>query len=817
MNLSELQYIIKAELRGSESERIVDIPCTDTRKISNPSRSVFIALPGSGRDGHSFIKDAYNKGIRCFVVSAAPHLSDFQDASFLLVQNTLTALQSWSKSHRKKIVYPVLAISGSHGKTIVKEWLNYVLHEHLKVSRSPGSYNSQIGVPLSILGLPLQADLGIIEAGISQPGEMIRLQEMISPVIGLFTNIGSIHSSNFLNSDTQLSELLTLFRFSEVCICNYLYRNHLKAISENNSIVFCWSEVNDSADVYIHTKRTINEGMFIEYQYRGKKYSFILPYKDEASQENCFHVLACALYLKLSPEYIAERLGSLPSLSMRMQTLNGINNCILLNDSYTADLSSLHAALDSFHEISCTQKTLILSDLSKVDNEEIYIEAAGLINNSGAQKVILIGSFIGKYKHLFHPATILYPNTDSFLKEFSFESFSNEAILIKGRRSFGFERIAARLELKGHETVMEIRSDSVLYNLNFYRKLVGPKTRLMAMVKAFSYGTGGVEMARLLEFAGVDYLAVAYADEGIELRKHGITVPIMVMSPEEQTLSNIRIFGLEPEIYSQRSLNQLIENRDREGVSVTEPIRIHIKIDTGMHRLGFMPEEVPFIIQKLNNAGGIQVISVFSHLAASENSDFDDFTGKQIELFTNAADTLEKSLGYPVMRHILNSAGISRFPEARFDMVRLGIGLYGVGYNAIEQGNLRQVCSWKTRISMIKNLKSGETVGYGRKGVLKRDSRIATIPVGYADGFHRNMGNGRGKVEANGVLCPTIGNICMDMCMIDVTGLDVSEGDNVLLFGGKVSIQEFAVWNDTIGYEVLTGVSPRVKRVYVKE
>jgi alanine racemase len=817
MNLPDLQKIISADIIGNSENYSVEIPCTDTRKITDSGKSIFIALTGSARNGHFFIPDAYNKGIRCFIVSEIPNLSNFPEATFLLVDDTLRALQEWSKFHRKKITYPLIGISGSYGKTIIKEWLHYVLHDLMKVSRSPGSYNSQIGVPLSLLGLPLQADLGIIEAGISQPAEMSLLEDMLTPEIGIFTNIGQIHSTNFSSKETQLSELLQLFKHSKTCICKDEFRESIEKYTDCEPKIFSWSEVNSSADVFIRKIESDADRIKVTYTYKNSDHSFYFPYKDDLSRENCFHVLACALSLDVSPGEIAQKLSTLHSLSMRMQILNGINDCVVLNDSYSADISSLKAALDSFHEISHSNKTLIISDLTAVDEEETYHEAVNLINNSGAGKIILIGKFIGNYRHLLRSSSISYPDTDSFLTDYSFESFNNEAILIKGRRAYGFERIAARLELKGHETVLEIRTDSVLYNLNYYRKIIGSDVKLMAMVKAFSYGTGGVEMARLLEFAGVDYLAVAYADEGIELRKHGIKLPIMVMSPEEQTLSNIMIFGLEPEIYNQRSLNQLIDNRNRDGLTVNEPIRIHIKIDTGMHRLGFMPDEIPAVIQKIRETEGIRVVSVFSHLAASENPDFDSFTREQISMFKAAADELEQKLGYPVTRHILNSAGILRFPDARFEMVRLGIGLYGVGYNESEQQNLRQVCSWKTKISMIKDLRAGETVGYGRRGVLHRDSKIATIPVGYADGYRRSMGNGHGKVEVNGVLCPTVGSICMDMCMIDVTEVDASEGDKAVLFGGKVSIQEFAGWNDTIGYEVLTGVSPRVKRVYVKE
>jgi alanine racemase len=821
---AEIAQLLDAQLYGEKGLLIHEI-LLDSRKLSSIEGALFVAIKGQRHNGHLYIPELYSKGIRAFLVSEITFKPEhFPGAAFFLVKDTLQALQSLSKFHRKLFNYPVIGITGSNGKTIVKEWLYSLLQQDHSIVRSPKSFNSQIGVPLSVWEMEDQHNLAIIEAGISQPGEMEKLEDIIQPNIGIFTNIGQPHAENFESQEQKTQEKLKLFKHAQKLIFCKDYDDLLKLAVPGESLdqackLFTWSR-RTKADLAI-TKVNKNRG---ETEISGifdfRFLNITIPFSDEASIENAIHCWAYMLSEGYPNETIAQRMAYLSPVAMRLELKEGVNSCSIINDSYNSDLGSLAVALDFLnqqHQHPC--KTLILSDIlqSGKGGDQLYHEIADLIQTYGIDKLIGIGPEISKHQNLFNLNKQFYPDTESFLEKSSSNSFQNEAILLKGARSFGFEEITKFLQQKAHETVMEINLDAMVHNLNYYRSLLSPGTKLMAMVKAFSYGSGGHEIASLLQFHRVDYLTVAYADEGTELRKAGITLPIMVMNPEEQSFDAIIKYNLEPELYSFRILSHferaLLRNADR----IQNPIPVHIKLDTGMHRLGFEPEDTNELIIRLKNLKRVKVTSIFSHLAASEDKNFDKFTNGQINLFRKMSDEIINHLGYPVLRHILNSGGITRFPDAQFDMVRLGIGLYGVSSTPNEQVHLRNVSSLKTIISQIKQVKPGDSVGYGRRELVTSPETIATVPIGYADGLSRSLGNRKGKMLVNGKLAPIVGSVCMDMCMLDITGIACKEGESVTVFGEGFSISDLAALQGTIPYEILTGVSRRVKRVYFRE
>jgi alanine racemase len=814
----------------------------DSRRLIKPESTLFVAIITERNDGHRYIDELYNKGVRNFLVSSldrAGYLHESKNepektrynANFILVDNTLDALQKLGAAHRSRFHIPVIGITGSNGKTIVKEWLFQLMNRDKKIIRNPKSYNSQIGVPLSVWKMNPEHDLALFEAGISLPGEMEKLEPIIRPTIGIFTNIGHAHDEGFRDLSQKVEEKLKLFINSDTLIyCRDHELIHDK-VNQEGSLKkvkkFTWSRKEESDLQIIRTisgksKETILTGIF-----KGREMTVNLPFTDEASIENAIHCWALMLLLGYEADVISARMKALVPIAMRLELKEAINHCSLVNDSYNSDINSLGIALDFLNQqTQHTKKTVILSDILQSGRNPVslYQEISGILSGKGISRIIGIGNEISRQAGQFPMEKTFFTSTNEFLDRFPFSSFRDEAILLKGARIFEFERISHALQQKSHETILEINLDALIHNLNYYRSKLIPGTKTMAMVKAFSYGSGSFEIANLLQFHRVDYLAVAYTDEGVELRKAGITLPIMVMNPEEHSFDLLIQNNLEPEIYNFRVLGMLeqaiSENQGESGI----PVPVHLKIDTGMHRLGFDPSETDILIQRLKKNPELCVQSVFSHLAASEDPAEDDFTRKQIECLRATAEKIQTGLGYSFLVHILNSAGITRFPEAQMGMVRLGIGLYGVGFNEEEQRNLRNVSTLKTIISQIKRVKAGDTIGYNRKGIARTDSVIAIIPIGYADGFSRRLGNGNGKVMINGVTAKTIGNISMDTCMVDITkqigslgAPAISEGDEVIVFGDTYSIKQLAHDLGTIPYEILTGISRRVKRVYFFE
>ena len=799
----------------------ISILLTDSRKLSNPSKTLFFALETNNNDAHDFICDLYDSGVRNFVVSKQlPQWKNFQNVNFFKVKDCLHALQKIAIFHRGLFDIPVIGITGSNGKTIVKEWLYQLLEKDYNIVRSPRSYNSQIGVPLSVWQLDEDAELGVFEAGISMPNEMEKLEPIIKPTIGILTKIGEAHQENFSSLQQKTMEKLELFVDCEVLIYdedNQLVTRciDLKVLSQKT---FTWSRLNRDAHLYISRIEKKQESTHISYSFMNFDYSFCIPFIDEASIENAINCLAVALYLHVSPTDISERMRALDPVAMRLDVRKGKKGCLIINDSYNSDINSIKIALDFQQQRKLQQslkKTLILSDIlqSGVLPKTLYKRVAEMIEQSGIQRLIGIGKDILANADYFNlPEKSFYSTTEEFLKNITVDSFKNELILLKGARRFHFENINAFLEERIHETMLEVDLDAVVHNFNFYKSQLNPNVKLVCMVKANGYGAGASEIAKTLQYHRCDYLAVAIAGEGVSLRNEGISLPIIVLNPEKNGFDELLTNDLEPEVYNFRILEAFIKESERRGVT---NYPIHLKIDTGMHRLGFQYEDIEKLISTLKDQKGLKVHSIFSHLSASESWIFDDFTHKQISSFRNAADIIEKELNYPVSKHILNSAGIERFHDYEWDMARLGIGLYGISPSELK--GLRNVSTLKSTILQIKNIPQEESIGYGRKEILDHDARIATIRFGYADGLDRKFGNRLGKVLINGEYAPIVGNVCMDLTMVDVTDISAEEGDIAILFGENLTVTELADSIGTIPYEILTSVSPRVKRVYVKE
>jgi len=822
--ISQITTILKAESVGNPSAK--DMPVEqlliDSRTLAEPNGVMFIALKTTNNDGHRFINELHEKGVRIFLVNTDFEESNkYKEAVFIKVKDTLTALQQLASSHRKQFNIPVIAITGSNGKTIVKEWLYQLLSPDKQIVKSPLSYNSQVGVPLSVWQMGSRHELGIFEAGISQPGEMEKLETIISPSIGIFTNIGEAHGANFKDTQEKVEEKMKLFKNVKTLIYCRHYKNIDHALKYNSTYAglrfFTWSATSD-ADLKVKNISQTSGSTNITSIFKGKEISITIPFLDEASVENAMNCWAYMLFAGYENTVIAERMNGLQAVAMRMEMLKGMHNCTIINDSYNSDTNSLSVALNFLHrQEQHSRKTIVLSDITQSGKEEkeLYEIIAGIIKAKPATRLIGIGKSISRNAGLFNGEKIFFANTDDFLKHLHEFNFRDEAILLKGARSFEFEKISRLLQEKAHETVMLINLAAIAHNLAYYRSLLKPATKIMAMVKAFSYGSGSFEIANMLQFHRADYLAVAYPDEGVELRNAGISLPIMVMNPEPGSYDLFLKYCMEPEVYSFRTLKMAAEAVTHSGSN--DKLAIHIKLDTGMHRLGFAEEDIEQLITLLVQNPALTVKSVFSHLAASGSDKHKDFTLAQIEKFKKQSDKIIAALPYPVMRHILNSAGIARYPEAQFDMVRLGIGLYGVGNDAIEQRKLENAGILKSVISQVMHLKKGETVGYNQREILQKDSTIATVAIGYADGISREFGNGKGKMKVHGILAPVIGDVCMDMLMIDITGIDVKEGDEVIIFDDNTSLLQTAKDMNTIPYETLTSLSGRVKRVYIHE
>ena len=818
--IKEIAKVISA--RPAEwQDATVSLLLTDSRRLSIPEESLFFALKTKTNDGHRYIKDLYSLKVRNFVVSdILPEYSAMPDANFLVVKDTLRALQRLVTYHRKRFNIPVIGITGSNGKTVVKEFLYQLLRSEFNIVRSPRSYNSQIGVPLSVWEMNERHTLGIFEAGISQPDEMEYLQPIISPTIGVITSIGEAHQENFISMGQKCREKLQLFVDSDAIIYNgddTLIADSVEASCLSHKAII-WSRTDTEAPLYIESIEKQADKTIIRCTLLGFERTYTIPFTDDASIENVIQCIAIMLYLKPTSVNDVEKFSRLEPVAMRLEVIEGINDCLLINDTYNSDINSLDIALDfqQSRKVGREMKTtLILSDILQSGTlpKSLYRKVSDLVSHRKVDRLIGIGKDLKEYEAFFPTKEKeFYTTTEEFLAQPLQQMFRNELILIKGSRRFHFERITERLVRKVHETTLEVNLDAIVHNFNFYRSRLNPETKMVCMVKASAYGAGSYELAKTLQEHRCDYLAVAVADEGEELRKAGITIPIMVMNPEFGSFNVLFENNLEPEVYSFRLLDAIVRETERRGIT---SYPIHIKVDTGMHRLGFQPGDMPAVCERLRQQSGVVARSVFSHLAGSDSSIFDDFTMEQIGKFQTAAKTLEEGLEYKVIKHILNTAGIERFPQYQMDMVRLGIGLYGVSASGLR--GLRNVSTLKTTILQIQDVPKGDSIGYGRRSYVDRDSRIAIIPIGYADGLDRHFSNREGIVLINGQRCPIIGNICMDACMVDVTDIEAHEGDTVVIFGEGLEVNELSDRLHTIPYEILTSVSPRVKRVYYRE
>ena len=837
-SIVKIATLIGARRYGSTDANIGWL-LTDSRSLCFPEQTLFFALRTKRNDGHKYIDDLYRRGVRNFVVESLP-AEVYPDANFLKVPSPLAALQRLAERHRDEFSIPIVGITGSNGKTWVKEWLYQILRPEGGVTRSPRSYNSQIGVPLSVWLLNENSRIGIFEAGISQPGEMLALRDIIQPTIGVFTSMGMAHQENFRSLDEKCMEKLQLFHDAEVIVYP----------SDDDTVSRCvrrsqyqgerigWSRFSEKAPMFVKT-----EGCHVAYKYKDVEGSYEIPFIDEASIENSITCATVALYLGLTPEQIAERMARLEPIAMRLEVKEGQRGLTLINDSYNNDVNSLDIALDFMNrrpEQEGKRKTLILSDIyqSGESPAELYREVSELMQKRGIDRFIGIGPEItSQAAQITVGHKWFFDDVEQFLQSSLLRSMHNEIVLLKGARAFGFERITEMLEQKVHETILEVDLNAVVNNLNYFRSLMKPETKMVCMIKADAYGAGAIEVAKTLQEHRVDYLAVATADEGAELRRAGITQNIIVMNPEMSSFKTLFDNDLEPEVYSFRIMDALIHAARAQGITGWP---VHIKLDTGMHRLGFgayesnganranespeSPEsqEITELIARLKTQQAIIPRSVFSHFVGSDSDDFDKFSALQFERFDKASQQLQAAFSHKILRHIDNSAGIEHFPERQLDMCRLGIGLYGVEpYNHVSlnplPSTLLPVSTLKTTILQIRNVPKDETVGYSRKGVLTRDSRIAAIPIGYADGLDRHLGNRHGYCIVNGQKAEYVGNICMDVALIDVTDIPCEEGDQVEIFGKQLPVTVLSNILETIPYEVLTSVSNRVKRVYFQD
>ncbi len=819
ITVKDLANITGGVLNGKD-DLVIEELLTDSRQFSFAKGVVFFAVKGENHDGSRFISQLNKKGVRIFVAESDDHIPEIANSggAFIVVRNVVDAMQSLAAYRRALYKGTVIGITGSTGKTIVKEWLSDILGNNISVVRSPKSYNSQVGVPLAVWKLENKYEAGVFEAGISMPGEMSRLARIIDPGIGVITNIGDAHQENFPDFASKAVEKLKLFKNSHTivyCKDHSLIHDliiHDQELKEKRLVN--WSYKDEKASLLVRKILSEPSRTVISVYNKGEEYGFEIPFGDQASVENAITVIAVCTAMGINNEIIKAGIKSLESVAMRMEIKNGVNGCILIEDYYNSDPGSLRMAIEYLKSQNNKRSILILSDFlqSGRDDEDLYSEVGGLVKKTGVNRFIGIGRSICSQKHLFPDGSRFFFTTDEFIRSFQPADFRDEIILLKGARAFEFEKIGNLLELQVHQTVLEVNLDAISHNLNQFRRILNPGTRIMAMVKAFAYGAGYNEIAGLLEYHRVDYLAVAYTDEGVDLRLAGVSSPVVVMNPESSAYNSMIKYNLEPEIYSPGILKGFSSALSRHGIT---GYPVHIKIDSGMHRLGFMPQDLDELLAFLRKNDRIRIISVFSHLSASEEEKFDSFTNKQVGIFQDCADRIAGVIGYRFLRHILNSAGIARFPQYQFDMVRPGIGLYGAGtYPGLV---LKPAGTFKTRISQVKNVPGGEPVGYDCADVDSWERSIAILPVGYADGLSRRMGNGQGRVFVNGRSVPIIGNICMDMCMADVTGLNVSEGDEVEIFGRNISVDEVAKWCGTIPYEILTSIPQRVKRVFVRE
>lgn len=797
---------------------------TDSRSLCFPEETLFFAIRTQRNDGHNYIPELYRRGVRNFVVETVPADADsgFRNANFLKVTNTLAALQRLAERHRDEFDIPVVGITGSNGKTMVKEWLYQLLSQKMVVTRSPKSYNSQIGVPLSVWLIDEHTQVALLEAGISQTGEMDKLRDIIQPTIGVLTSMGQAHQENFRSMDEKCMEKLQLMHDAKVVVYNsddeVVSRCMRRSGYKGQRVA--WSKEDPQAALYV--KETVTKGNMTTVHYIYNKVeegTYHLPFIDEASVECSLACAATALYLGLDKEALDVRMSQLEPVAMRLEVKEGQRGCTLINDSYNSDVSSLDIALDFMSrrpDHNGRKRTLILSDIQQSGQQpsQLYRTVSELAEKRGVEKFIGIGPELKENAgEIRIDEKYFFADVEKFVQSEVFGALCDEVILIKGARQFGFDHITEQLEQKVHETILEVNLNAVVANLNHYRSLMKPTTKIVCMVKADAYGAGAVEVAKTLQDHRVDYLAVAVADEGVTLRKNGITSNIMIMNPEMTAFKTMFDYELEPEVYSFRLMDALIKAAEKEGIT---GYPVHIKLDTGMHRLGFDPlRDIDGVIDRLKRQNAIIPRSVFSHFVGSDSDDFDNFSARQFQLFDEASTKLQAAFDHKILRHICNSAGIEHFPERQLDACRLGLGLYGI--DSRDNHILNTVSTLKTTILQLRQVPKEETVGYSRKGILERDSTIAAIPIGYADGLNRHLGRGRGYCLVNGQKAPYVGNICMDVAMIDVTGIDCKEGDTVEIFGEHLPVTVLSDILDTIPYEVLTGISGRVKKVYFQD
>ena len=797
---------------------------TDSRSLCFPEETLFFAIRTQRNDGHNYIPELYRRGVRNFVVEQVPSGAgnELAEANFLKVTSTLAALQRLAERHRDEFDIPVVGITGSNGKTMVKEWLYQLLSPQMVVTRSPKSYNSQIGVPLSVWLLEKNTDIALFEAGISQTGEMQALRDIIQPSIGILTSIGQAHQENFRTMDEKCQEKLLLFHDAKTVIYNsddeIVSRSMRRSGFGGKKIA--WSKEDPQATLYIKEVETKDNITRVAYVFnQTTEGTYHLPFIDEASVECSLACAATALHLGIDPETLDIRMSQLEPVAMRLEVKEGQHGCTLINDSYNSDLSSLDIALDFMSrrpDHNGRKRTLILSDIQQSGQkpDKLYSIVSELAEKRGVDKFIGIGSVIAEHKDKISiTEKHFFADVPTFISSETFHALSDEVILLKGARQFGFDHITELLEQKVHETILEVNLNAVVANLNHYRSFMRPETKIICMVKADAYGAGAVEVATTLPDHRVDYLAVAVADEGVTLRKNGITSNIIIMNPEMTAFKTMFDYDLEPEVYSFRIMDALITAAEKEGIT---SFPVHIKLDTGMHRLGFDPEhDIDEVIERLHHQNAIIPRSVFSHFVGSDSNDFDRFSAHQFELFDKASTKLQEAFDHKILRHICNSAGIEHFPERQLDACRLGLGLYGI--DSRDNHILNTVSTLKTTILQLRHVPKEETVGYSRKGILTRDSVIAAIPIGYADGLNRHLGRGHAYCLVGGKKAPYVGNICMDVAMIDVTDIDCKEGDTVEIFGEHLPVTVLSDILDTIPYEVLTGISNRVKKVYFQD
>ncbi|MEY3982633.1 MAG: hypothetical protein RL160_190 [Bacteroidota bacterium] len=804
-------------LSGSSLQSVVRV-AFDTRRLVDARDALFVALKTERNDGHQYIPQALDAGVRVFLVSSLPQ--DLPpDTAWICVDDTTATLQRLAAAHRSSFRIPIAGITGSNGKTIVKEWLYQLLSDDFRTARSPGSFNSQIGVPISVLTLKQNDQLGLFEAGISREGEMQPLANIIKPNLGIFTHLGPAHQSGFPSLKAKLEEKFRLFADCDVLVCGTdqpEVREAASALRSRQPLMqlITWGS-REGAKFQLVAAETQGPFTLLKIKHRGSILECSIPFSDQASIENaitCF----CVLYAleRLDPEHI-ERFKRLQPVSMRLEVLEAWNDCRLVNDSYSSDLDALKVALQFLDQQSGSRsKALIISDFAdaEANRQQVFEKLSGMLAAHQIRRVLAVGPALTAAADCFHGLNVrFFPDTEALLAAVPTLQFHKEAILVKGARRFRFERLVKLLEHKSHSTRLEVSLDALRHNYSVYRKHIGSDCRLMAMVKAFAYGSGGQEVALLLQHQGVDYFAVAYPDEGVELRLAGVHKPIMVLNTRPETLDQMAEHALEPVVYSV----ELLEAMGRHPAAFELPM--HLEIDSGMHRLGFQEADLAALQEALSRYSHLRIASVFSHLSAAEDPELDAFTQVQIARFSGMCAAIKQYTGQEFMRHILNSAGMLRFPEARFDMVRLGIGLYGIDPTSAISHELRPVASFRSVVSQVQHLAAGEGVGYGRKSVSAHPRSIAVVAVGYADGLRRELGNGRWHLRIGRHLAPLVGSICMDMCMVDVTGLDVRAGDEVLIFGTDPDVSAMAAACDTIPYEILTAVSQRVKRVFVKE